>query len=148
VYKRQGERLPDLALKTPDGATAKLEQTSSKGRKRLVNLWATWCTPCAKEIPELQALKGKLARAGIDLVGLSVDSPESLEFVPQYLADRSVSYPVFTTDEAGLERLFPDGEVTVPITLLLDDSGKLLRVFSGWSARTEAEILSLGEQGH
>jgi len=142
---RVGERFPDLSLKTLDGTAAKLEQTSSRGRKRLVNLWATWCTPCSKEIPELQALRPKLARAGIDLVGLSVDSPESLEFVPQYLADRSVSYPVFTTDEAGLERLFPDGEVTVPITLLLDDSGTLLRVFSGWSARTEAEILSLGE---
>lgn len=142
---RPGERFPEIPLFARDGSAAKLPE----GGRRLVNLWATWCVPCAKEIPELQALSGALAAAGIELIGISVDAPETVAQVPGYLDAREVSYPVFTTDEAGLATLFPSGEVTVPVTLLVDANGRVVELFSGWSARTEARLRELvGQQPH
>ena len=135
----KGQPFPQLPLTARDGSTGALP---GKGM-RLVNLWATWCVPCAKEIPELQALQGKLAAAGVTLAGVSVDAPETVGMVEGYLADRNVSYPTFTTDERGLEALYPSGEVTVSVTVLLDADGTVVEVFSGWSARTERRILAL-----
>ena len=63
--------------------------------------------------------------------------------VPDYLAERDVSYPIYTTDLEGLAALFPDGEVTVPVTLLVDEQGIVIEVVSGWSKRTERRILEL-----
>ena len=56
---------------------------------------------------------------------------------------RGVTYPVHTTNVAGLERLFPQGEVTVPMTILLDEKLRVLRVFHGWSHKIETEVLEL-----
>ncbi|MDH3629341.1 MAG: ASPIC/UnbV domain-containing protein [Acidobacteriota bacterium] len=140
---RLQERFPDLALADLDGNAATLDGLVRPGRKLLVNLWATWCVPCSKEIPELQKLSGRLGQSGVDLVGISVDSPETVGQVPGYIASRSVDYPIFTTDVAGLDQLFPLGELTVPMTVLLDENGRVLRVFRGWSHKTETEVLAL-----
>ncbi len=83
-------------------------------------------------MPELQRLYPELNRAGVDLVGVSVDL-DTLENVPAVLASRKVTYPVYTTSEAGLDQLYPTGEATVPLTLLLDGEGRVLEVHSGWS---------------
>jgi thiol-disulfide isomerase/thioredoxin len=140
---RIGDTFPDLALTDLQGEPQQLAQTAQPGRKRLVNLWATWCVPCSEEIPELQRLADRLADAGVDLLGVSVDAPETVDQVPEYLRLRGVTYPVRTTNLEGLERLFPQGEVTVPMTVLLDEKLRVLRVFQGWSHRTEVEVLAL-----
>lgn len=105
-----------------------------------MNLWATWCVPCAKEMPELERLREELARSGVDLVGLSVDGPETVGDVPRYAAEREVGYPLYTVTPEALDLLYPTGEATVPVTLLLDADGRVLDVYSGWSARSRAAI--------
>jgi thiol-disulfide isomerase/thioredoxin len=136
---------PDLALRTLDGAETNLAEVTGNGRRTLVNLWATWCVPCASEIPELLRLHPDLQRAGVDLVGLSVDL-ETVDAVPDYVRAKSVTYPVYTTDEAGLETLYPRGDAAVPLTILLDGEGRVLEVHSGWSPRSAAALERLAGQ--
>jgi peroxiredoxin len=93
-------------------------------------------------MPELQRRYGALARAGVDLLGISVDL-ETVENVPAYVAKRGVTYPIYTTEESTLDLLYPAGEATVPLTLLLDDRGTLLEIYPGWSARTEHALDAL-----
>ncbi len=133
------EAFPNLELKALDGASTELAAVVGNGRRTLVNLWATWCVPCAAEIPELQRLYPRLQQAGVDLVGLSVDL-ETVEAVPDYVQSAGVSYPIYTTDEAALESLYPRGEATVPLTLLLDRDGRVEQIHSGWSEES-AEAL-------
>jgi peroxiredoxin len=139
---RSGARFPDLALRSPSGEGASIHALGHAGRRRLVNLWATWCVPCAREMPELQKLYPRLEQAGIDLVGVSVDL-DTAGNVPQYIEERGITYPIYTTDEAALEALYPRGEATVPLTVLLDDTGRILQIHSGWSERSERALLSL-----
>ncbi len=135
----EGERFPDLELRTTDGASVSLRSLLRPGRKMLVNLWATWCVPCAEEIPELQRIADSLSKAGVDLVGVSVDL-DTVDGVPGYVAAKGVTYPIYTTDEAALEALYPRGEAVVPVTVLLDDRGQVSEIYSGWSEKSAAAL--------
>jgi thiol-disulfide isomerase/thioredoxin len=139
---RAGQIFPDIPLRTLDGTTLRLGDVLTPGRKSLVNLWATWCVPCAEEMPELQALHPGLRRSGVDLIGVSVDL-DTVDNVPGYVGSREIGYPIYTTDPSVMETLFPRGEVVVPVTALLDETGRVLEIFSGWSPQSEQSLRAL-----
>ncbi len=134
-----GESFPELAL-TSVGANPRAALGIS-GRKMLVNFWATWCVPCAVEMPELERLFPKLEAAGVELVGISVDTDTGA--VPGYLEARQISYPNYTLAESDFGKIFAGSSLTVPLTLVLDARGSVIDAFSGWSASTRADIEAL-----
>ena len=139
----RGEELPGISLSPMDDAPALSATTLIEpGRKTLLNFWATWCVPCATEMPELEALYEDLAAAGVDLVGINVDFG-TLELVEGYLAERRISYPNYLMGEADLPKLFPSQQLTVPLTLLVDESGHVVSAYSGWFAETRTALEEL-----
>jgi thiol-disulfide isomerase/thioredoxin len=64
--------LPDLAFEDADGTPKKLSDW--RGRTVLVNLWATWCVPCRKEMPALEGLQSKLGGPGFEVVAVNIDT--------------------------------------------------------------------------
>lgn len=143
---RKGEPLPDLSLRATTGEAERLDELLTSGRRALINIWATWCVPCAEEMPELQRLYPGLSRAGVDLIGVSVDL-ETIGQVAGYVEARGVTYPIYTTDASTLEALYPTGEATVPLTILLDEDGTILEILSGWSEETARELHALASGG-
>jgi peroxiredoxin len=93
-------------------------------------------------MPELQRLYPELRRAGVDLVGISVDL-ETVDQVAGYVQGANVAYPIYTTETSVMESLFPRGEVVVPVTVLLDAEGRVSEVYSGWSKRSEEALRRL-----
>lgn len=65
------ETLPDLVFERADGSTLKLSDLA--GRGVVLNFWATWCAPCVREMPELNALKKDMAASGIEVIAASMD---------------------------------------------------------------------------
>ena len=65
-------RLPDLAFEDSDGKPHKLSDW--RGKTVLVNLWATWCVPCRKEMPALDSLEGKLGSDKFQVVAINIDT--------------------------------------------------------------------------
>ena len=65
-------RLPDLAFEDADGKPRKLSDW--RGRTVLVNLWATWCVPCRKEMPALDRLQTKLGNKDFEVVAINIDT--------------------------------------------------------------------------
>jgi thiol-disulfide isomerase/thioredoxin len=65
-------RLPDLAFEDADGKPKKLSDW--RGRTVLVNLWATWCVPCRKEMPALEGLQTKLGGPNFEVVAVNIDT--------------------------------------------------------------------------
>lgn len=139
---RTGDRFPAIALRDGNGRPVALSDLLTPERRTLINLWATWCTPCAREIPELSKLHEALRTSGVDLVGISVDFA-TIGDVPGYVKRLGVTYPILTTDESGLDTLFPSGEATVPLTILVDDGGLILDIHSGWSERSARAMRGL-----
>ncbi|MCH7824305.1 MAG: ASPIC/UnbV domain-containing protein [Acidobacteria bacterium] len=138
--------MPDLSLETlegADGEATSLYEITAPGRRTLLNIWATWCIPCRKEMPELELLAPRLAAAGIDLVGLSIDTEQTRQRVVPFLESLGITYPSYFADLDEVAGLFRGANIFVPMSILLDENGRPARVFSGWSPATEAALEEL-----
>jgi cytochrome c biogenesis protein CcmG, thiol:disulfide interchange protein DsbE len=110
---------PALVASALDGATFDLGKL--KGDVVLVNYWATWCAPCRKDMPKLDAFYRRYHGQHLSMIGISVDRPSDLPKVKKVGA--SLAYPVamlkaITVDGFGP----PEG---VPITWIVDADGKV-----------------------
>ena len=65
IVAKRGDIVPIMTLATPNGVKVEIPQAWA-GNPTLVNLWASWCAPCLKEMPELQAFSAELSRSSID----------------------------------------------------------------------------------
>lgn len=132
--------VPTLSIATIDGATWDLSQR--RGRWVVVNFWATWCSPCLKEMPELSALDAM--REDVEVVGLAYEdtTPEDLR---AFLADHPVVYPVAIIDVTAPPADFatPRG---LPMTYLIAPDGRVSKRFLGpvTAAEIEARIAETG----
>lgn len=137
-----GERMPDLALEAPQGGTTSLYAQLRPGRRALLNVWATWCAPCAREMPELERLRPRLAAEGIDLIGLNVDTDREAK-LEEFLATTGVQYPNYKGGVAAIERLYRTDELSVPMSVLVNEKGVVLEVIPGWSDESRRRYASL-----
>ena len=87
-----GEPAPQFQAKGLDGAYVQL--TDYEGKVVLLNVWATWCTPCVKELPELVELSHEWADEGVVVLGVSVDKPSDLAAVRRMVARFGIDYPI------------------------------------------------------
>lgn len=137
----KGEPGPALPLTDANGAPATL--ASLRGKPVLVNLWATWCAPCVKELPQLDAL----AAAGPLRIMLVNEDLTGKQAVAPFVARRP--WKALTTwYDPGSKLLATLGEAGLPVTILYDARGReLWRVRGGmdWES-SEAKAL-LAEAG-
>jgi peroxiredoxin len=133
---RVGGALPTLKLVDDKGAAAALPVK----QRTLIQLWASWCTTCAREMPELESLHTALSKAGIQVLGLAVDEPEA--GLGHIASTRKLTFPLLRILDAG-PSLYPAGEVIVPFTLLLGEDGRIQRAWRGWNAEVQADIQAL-----
>lgn len=140
---RKGDRLPAVPVTTLDGKTTTLQALVPPGRRTLINLWATWCLPCAEEMPELQRLHADGGDRAPAIIGVSLDDASTRGQVPGFLARLGITYPIVLADRPFLEALYATDQVSVPLSLLLDEQGRLQDLLSGWSPETARRIRAL-----
>jgi thiol-disulfide isomerase/thioredoxin len=119
-----------------DGATFTVADLP--GDVKVINYWATWCAPCIREIPSFNQIHAKYGSKGVTVVGVSVDE-EGAEIVQPFLktAKGRMDYRVAL---AKLDDLGPIGVTTsIPVTLVYDKSGKLMKRFDGFAEEKELE---------
>lgn len=123
--------LPALIVQTFDGKTFDLSE--HRGNWVVVNFWATWCNPCLKEIPELDAFDR--ARANVDVIGLAYEEIEKAE-MQAFLKEHPMSYPIAVVDVYKPPAAFeiPKG---LPMTYLIAPDGTVARQFLGPVAMSE-----------
>lgn len=115
---------PAANFSYPDVATGRpLSLADLKGRVVLVNVWATWCGPCVKEMPSLQALHEEFHERGLVIVGVNVRDRKSDTAVSQWLRERNFTFVNVKAHDDGPN--FPSG-FRIPQTFLIDRSGRLV----------------------
>ena len=137
-----GKPLPDFAVKTINGASSSLQKQIKSGRQTLINIWATWCVPCATEMPELEKMRAKFAARGIDLIGLNVDAKKNVN-IKGYVANKRVTYPILVGGTVAIEQIYATDELSVPLTILVDEKGIVTDLIPGWSRETQQKFASL-----
>lgn len=135
---RKGDPLPALRVTGPDGKPLALASLS--GRPTLVNLWATWCGPCVKELPALGRLAAR-APAGLRVLAVSQDAAEGN--IDDFLARNRVgAFANHRDPQSALA--FHYGGGTLPLTVLYDAQGReVLRVVGAlaWDEAQGAALL-------
>jgi thiol-disulfide isomerase/thioredoxin len=107
-------------LNDADGKPQALAQW--KGRPLVINFWATWCTPCVEEMPDLQALREHYLARKLEVVGLAIDNTSAVQ---EFRRKLGIKYPLLVAGSGGTElaRALGNASGGLPHTVLLDASG-------------------------
>ncbi len=119
-----------------DGAGKPVKLTDFKGQAVVLNLWATWCAPCVKEMPTLAALQTAFAGKGVKVVALSADSAGQTDKAKAFIAAHAPLDFYQDAKFAVPSAITPHIE-GFPTTLLYDRGGRLKGVLQGdadWSS--------------
>jgi thiol-disulfide isomerase/thioredoxin len=116
-------RVPDLVFRDQSGAERRLSDW--RGRTVLLNLWATWCIPCRKEMPALDALEGMLGGERFEVVAVNIDTRDPTK--PRtWLEGVGVNRLAYYADQSA--KVFQDLKLIgrafgLPTTVLIDPEG-------------------------
>ena len=132
------EPAKDFELANVKGERVKL--SALKGKLVIINFWATWCVPCIEEMPMLVELYDKYKSQGLEILAVSVDSPEDRPKIPGFIAKTGVNFPVLYDENAA--SLY--GVRAYPTTLFIDRTGNLRyrsKGFDSQNARRDLEFV-------
>jgi thiol-disulfide isomerase/thioredoxin len=129
---------PDITLADRDGRQRSLSEWD--GRPQVINFWATWCAPCRREIPMLNALAEDPAFSGFALIGIAIDFRED---VLRYLESTPIDYPVLIGEQDGLDaaRAFGVESIGLPFTAFVDRAGRIVTIHVGELHRSQADVI-------
>jgi cytochrome c biogenesis protein CcmG/thiol:disulfide interchange protein DsbE len=116
-----GSPAPSYAATTMTGDSVSLG--GLRGKVVLLNVWATWCGPCRKEIPELRAIHASYKDRGLELVGVTVDAAGSDDAIRQFTKDFEMAYPIWRDPDERINARY--SIVGLPATFLIDRGGIL-----------------------
>jgi thiol-disulfide isomerase/thioredoxin len=143
-------RIPDLAFADASGAQKHLADW--RGKTVLVNLWATWCVPCRKEMPALEALQSKLGGSNFDVVAINIDTRDT-EKPKAWLKEVGIQKLGYYADPNA--KVFQDLKAVgrafgMPTTLLIDRNGCELGTIAGpaeWASDDAVKLIEAALHG-
>jgi len=136
-------RLPDLAFEDADGKPRNL--SDFRGKTVLVNLWATWCGPCRKEMPALDSLQAKLGGANFSVVAINIDTGDR-EKPRNFLKEENLTQLDYFSDRKA--KTFQDLKaigraVGMPTSVLVDPQGCEIASIAGPAEWASDDALNL-----
>lgn len=132
---RVGDTAPTYSATTLKGDTVTLR--ALRGQTVLLNVWATWCIPCKKEMPALEQLNAAFADSGLKILAVSVDEQGSDGDVQKFVDTYGIRFIVARDPDKRVSRAFRT--LGVPETFLVDRSGRIARRWIGEFEPTSKE---------
>jgi thiol-disulfide isomerase/thioredoxin len=138
-------RLPDLAFEDAEGKPKKLSDW--RGRIVLVNLWATWCVPCRKEMPALENLQTRLGGPNFEVVAVNIDTRDP-EKPKNFLKEANLTRLGYFSDQKA--KVFQDLKAIgralgMPTSVLVDAEGCEIATIAGpaeWDSDDATKLIT------
>lgn len=129
-------RRPDFALTDLQGQMHHVREWD--GSPLVVNFWATWCTPCRREIPAFNTLQAQYRQQGVHFVGIALDDPDA---VAEFIQEIPINYTVLVGEAAGIQiaRDFGNHDGILPYTVFIAADGTIASIARGRITKTTAE---------
>ncbi len=110
------------------------------GKSLVLNFWATWCAPCRREIPLLQALQRQLAGREVAIVGIAVDHRDD---VARFADQLKITYPLLIGEQDALDvaAAFGVQSPVFPFTVFTDRRGEVVALFMGELHRPQVDLI-------
>ena len=142
VFQFQGSEnktivMSDFSLENMKGEAISIDEF--RGRKTLINFWATWCRPCRKEMPMLNGVFLSQDPSDFSVVGIAIDKPEK---VVKFVAELGIDFPIMVGQSEAYDVMKDLGNeaLTLPYTILIDEEGEVV-----WSKNTELKHSDMDE---
>lgn len=132
-----GDTAPEFDLPTMGGDRIRLSDL--KGRPVVVNFWATWCTPCRKEMPDFQAMADRYGGEGLVVLGINVG--ESRIGIADFVQSVGVTFPILVDERETAQtdyRILP-----LPATFFIDRDGTIRSIYQFQMSRLQMETEAL-----
>lgn len=138
------EKLSRLSLPDTQHTLQPLKQW--QGKVQVINFWATWCPPCRAEMPGFSHLQEAQGKAGVQFVGIGVDSAENID---QFAKSNPVSYPLLHggNNMNELMRQLGNKRIGLPFTLVIAADGRVIAAKIGAVSENEMQRLIVAAQG-
>ena len=120
-----GSYAPKFALTDLSKKTINLDDY--KGKKVILNFWATWCPPCVNEMPLLQEVYNNRKGEGIEVIGINYN--EDYERVKKFISEKGVVFTILI--DSDLKVSMDYGVIGLPVTFFIDREGRIKEKFKG-----------------
>lgn len=133
------KKVPEVQLKDLDGNTINTGELENDGKPIIISFWATWCTPCKKELNTIHDLYiDWQAETGVRLVAVSVDDERTKNRVVPYVDSKAWEYEILYDPNGELKRAM--GVNNVPHTFLIDGEGNIVYSHNNYAPGDEYEL--------
>lgn len=132
-----GAQLPEAQLNALVGNAAKL--SSFRGKPLLINVWASWCGPCRAEMGSVERLYQRYGSKGFNVIGISTDDDHVA--AAKFVKVSGVSFPNYIDRNLVLENML--GANRLPLTVLVDQEGRVIKKIAGSRAWDSPEAINL-----
>lgn len=133
------QTLPSITLKDLNGKTINTASIAQDGKPTLICFWATWCSPCKKELNNyLEYYEEWQKETGVKIVAVSIDDQRSVSRVAPYVSSVSWGYDILLDTNKQFAQAM--GVNNVPHTFLVDGTGKVVWQHNNYSDGDEEEV--------
>jgi len=110
-----------------------------KGKAVVLDFWATYCEPCRRSIPHLNALQAKYSTENLQIIGLNVGGEEDAVMIPRFTEKTKIDYPIAFPEDA-LNNFIFSVRSDIPQALVIDRSGNIVSKIIGFSDELQKEM--------
>ena len=130
---------PSLNIKTLDGKTVNTHDYTKNGKITIVSFWATWCTPCKRELDVVNELYDEwVEKYDVQLLAITIDDARGLTKVPALVQSKGWEFTVLADTRQELMQLL--NFTTVPQTFLLNQNGEIVYAHNAFNNGDEIEL--------
>lgn len=130
---------PSINIKTLDGKTINTSEFTSNGKITVVSFWATWCTPCKRELDVINEVYAEWAeKYNIQLLAITIDDVRGLTKVPAMVQSKGWEFTVLADSKQELQQAL--NFQTIPQTFLLNEKGEIVYAHNGYNPGDEIEL--------
>ena len=147
LFAQDTSSIPNITLKTLNGANNSYSNIIKKHRLTVVSFWATWCGPCKLEIEAINDLLPEWQKViDFDFIAISVDDSRTFQKVKPLVVSSNWNFPVYVDVNQSLQKVY--NYAYIPYTIIYDETGNVVYTHTGYKPGEELDLFEIIKKLH